>query len=462
MMLSKNEANSNKVISNESNIPLLEKFAYGMGDFWTSIVYTAMATYLVIFYTDVVGISAAAVGTIMLAVRFLDAIFDLSVGALVDRTKTKYGKARPWLLWMGIPFGLCVILLFINPGWGSNGTIIYAFITYALLNMVYSSVNIPYGALTALMTQNSYQRTLLNIFRMTSAYVGAVILNAVAMPSINSFSNPKVGWAVTFGVIGILIPIGYFFTFKFTKERVQPAVEQGDSKIDLKREINALLKNKYWIIMVILSLFTWIISGITNGLNAYVAKYILNDSNLVGMIGIAGLVPLIIGVPLMGPVIKKFGKRNTSLIGILLMIPASLLMLIDYTNPYIICVSVIIRALATVPLTTSMNPMLTDTIDYGEWKFGIRSEGLVFSASSFGMKVGAGLASAIVGWILAFSNYDGMLKVQSAFTLSSIINTYIWLPLILTVGQFVLLSFYKLDKKQPEIVAELQSLRSEK
>ncbi|WP_099225239.1 MFS transporter [Listeria costaricensis] len=443
----------------DEKISVREKFAYGMGDFWTSMVYTIMATYLVIFYTDVAGISAAAVGTIMLIVRLIDAVFDLSVGALVDRTKTRWGKTRPWLLWAGIPFGLVLILLFFSPSASDALKITYAFVTYLLINMIYSAVNIPYGALNALITQDSYQRTLLNIFRMTSAYVGAVILNLFAMPLINSFENESMGWFLTFGLVGVLIPFGYLFTFKFTKERVTPNVVKDGTKISLKRELNALFHNKYWVIMVVMSLCVWINSGITNGLNAYMAKYVLGDSNLVGVIGNVGLIPLIIGVPLMGPVIKRFGKRNTSLIGVFLIIPASLMILIDPTSPAILYTSVALRSIASVPLTASMNPMLTDTIDYGEWKYGIRSEGLVFSASSFGMKVGAGLSSAMVGWILAFAHYDGTLATQSAATLDSIINSYIWIPIVMTVLLVVLLFVYKLDKLQPEIVAELNDVR---
>lgn len=455
------EKNNEITESTSANVQvsLKERFAFGMGDFWTSIVYTSMTTYLIMFYTDIVGISAAVIGSIMLIIRFIDAFWDLGVGALVDRTKSKHGKARPWLLWMGIPFGLSLILLFIDPGLGSTGSIIYVFITYLFLNLVYSAVNIPYGALTTLITQNSYNRTVLNMFRMTSAYVGAVILNMVAMPSINSFSNEKMGWLVTFGVIGILIPIGYYFTFKLTKERVKPVVVKSDAKVSLKREFNALVHNKYWVIMVLLSLSVWVSTGIPNGLNAYVAKYVLHDSNLVGAIGIAGLVPLIIGVPLMGPIIKKFGKRNASLAGILLGIPGSLLILIDPTNIYIIYACVVLRALATVPLMAAMNAMLADTIDYGEWKSGIRSEGLVFSASSFGMKVGAGLSSAMVGWFLAFGHYNGKLAEQSASTLSTIVHTYTWIPLILTIIQFILLYAYTLDKKHADIVDELEQVR---
>ena len=442
----------------EEKISLLEKFAYGMGDFWTSIVFTILSAYLLVFYVDVMKIPAAMVGSVMLVVRLLDGVTDLGIGALVDRTKTKHGKARPWLLWGGVPFGLSLMLLFYVPDFGLRGQLIYIFFTYFLITTVYSAVNIPYGALNALITKDSYEKTVLNIFRMTSAYVGGVVIHSIAMPLINSFDQVRTGWFVTFALVGVLIPLGYGFTFYFTKERVKPSISKKNSKITLKRELNALIRNKFWVILVILSLFTWLNSGITNGLNAFMATTVLGDSNLIGVLGNIGLVPLIIGVPLMAPVIKRFGKRNAVFMGALLTIPASLVFLIDPTNPNLLFLSVALRAFASVPGAAAMNPMLTDTIDYGEWKFGIRSEGLVFSASSFGMKVGVGLGSAAMGGILALANYNANLATQSDFTITALVNAYVWIPIVLAICQLILLSMYKLDPLHEGIVRELDEV----
>lgn len=227
----------------------IEKLALGMGDFWTSIVYTAFSSYLTMFYTDVVGIAAASVAWLLLVVRLIIAVWDIIVGVSVDRTHTKYGKARPWVLWGGIFFGLSFIFLFMKPFSSPQAAFIYAFISYFVVNFFYSAVNIPYGSLNSLITSDGEERTTLNIFRMTIANVGAIVLYIIAMPIINMFpANSSFGWTLLFGIIGLLIPFGYLFTFLNTKERVKPAIQASDSKqhVSIKRQFNALFKNKYW------------------------------------------------------------------------------------------------------------------------------------------------------------------------------------------------------------------------
>lgn len=441
---------------------LTEKLAFGMGDFWTSIVYTAFSSYLTMFYTDVVGIAAATVAWLLLVVRLIIAVWDIIVGVAVDRTHTKYGKARPWVLWGGILFGLSFIFLFMNPFHSAQAAFTYAFISYFVVNFFYSAVNIPYGSLNSLITNNADERTTLNIFRMTIANIGAIILYIIAMPIINMFSaDSATGWTILFGIIGILIPFGYLFTFLKTKERVKPSIQASDTKehVSIKRQFNALFKNKYWWLTTVMSLVNWIYSGVANGLNAYMAKYVLGNASLLAILGIATVLPNIISIPLSGPIIKKFGKRNAAIIGLILVFPGSLLTLVNTHSTWILMTSIIIRTLGVVPLTAVLNPMLTDVIDYGEWKFGIRADGLIFSANSFGMKVGMGLSSAMVAWILAFSNYNGKLLHQTAATVSSLTNSFVWLPMLVIAIMIVLLFFYDLDKKQPQIVAELKNLK---
>lgn len=441
----------------QGKLSFLEKFGYGMGDFTTSVVFTAISVYLSFFYTDIIGISAAAVGTLMLVTRVADAFFDIGVGVLVDRTKTKYGKARPWMLWMGVPFGISTILLFTIPNLGPAGTLIYAYITYLLLNMFYSAINIPYGVMNAMITQDSYQRTLLNIFRMFLAMVGAAIITYIALPMINGFGGGKTGYALTFGIFGVLAPFLYGFVFLTTKERVKPSVVQKD--IPFKRGIKALFRNPYWLIMVALSILMYMGNAITNGLNIYYAKYLFNNETLVGTIGLAGLIPLLIALPLSTPIVKKMGKRNAAVAGLVMSIIGYALIWIQPDNFAMVLAGVIVKTLGLAPIAGTMNAMLADTVDYGEWKTGARTEGLVYSASSFGMKVGTGLGGAIIGWVLSFAHYDGTLTVQPESAIAAIKSLYIYIPIVLTLVQIVLLFFYTLDKKHSEIVKDLQTVQ---
>jgi GPH family glycoside/pentoside/hexuronide:cation symporter len=439
-----------------AKLGFLEKFGYGMGDFTTSVVFTAIGVYLSFFYTDIVGLSAAAVGTLMLITRFADAFFDIGVGVLVDKTKSKHGKARPWMLWVGAPFGISTILLFFVPDLGPTGTLVYAYVTYLLVNIFYSAINIPYGVMNAMMTQEPYQRTLLNIFRMFLAFVGAAIITYIAMPMINAFGGGKTGYAITFGIFGVLAPFLYLFTFLTTKERVKPTVVQKE--IPFKRGIRALFRNKYWIIMVFLSIIMYASNAITNGLNVYYAKYMFGNETLVGVLGLAGLLPLLVALPLSTPFIKKFGKRNTGLSGLVLSIVGYLLIWIAPENFNMVLAGIVIKTLALGPLAGTTNAMLADTIDYGEWKTGARTEGLVYSASSFGMKVGTGLGGAIIGWVLAIAHYDGQLAVQPDSAVAAIKAMYIYVPIVLTMIQIALLVFYTLDKRHARILQELKEM----
>lgn len=179
-----------------SKIKFSEKLGYGVGDMASNLVWMSAATFLTFFYTDVVGLSAAAVGTLLLIARVFDGFVDIGVGALVDKTKSRHGKARPWLLWLAIPFGLSGILLFTAPDFGPTGALIYAYVTYFLVNIIYSAINVPYGVLNSMITQEPYQRSLLNIFRMVMALTASVAVTSLTNPMVEAFGGGKSGWTV--------------------------------------------------------------------------------------------------------------------------------------------------------------------------------------------------------------------------------------------------------------------------
>lgn len=439
-------------------VSLLEKAGYGLGDFTTSLIFTAIGSFLSFFYTDVVGIAAATVGTLMFITRFIDGVADIGMGIIVDRTKSKHGKARPWLLWMAIPFGASVILLFTAPDLGPTGAVIYAYVTYLVVNLIYTAINIPYGVLNSLMTQDPYERSVLNIFRMTSAFIGAILITFLTMPLVNAFGGGKIGWMLTFAIFGVITPFIYFFTFKTTKEQIKPAVVKQD--IPLKKGLRALFRNKYWALLVVFFVLVYLSSGMSNALNVYYAQYILNDAALVGTLGLAGLIPILIGMPLSAPIIKRFGKRNASLAGLVLSVVGSLILLIDPENFTVILAGTVVKSFALAPVVATLFAMLADTVDYGEWKTGARTEGLVYSAGSFGSKVGSGLGGAVVGWALASGGYVGTAKVQSASAIFAIKFMYLYAPILLSVLMIVILAFYTLDKKYPEIIRELNEVKS--
>ncbi|GAE34743.1 MFS transporter [Halalkalibacter akibai] len=445
-----------------ANISFKEKVGYGFGDLASNLVFAAVGMFLLFYYTDVAGASAAAVGTIILFSRLLDGFTDIGMGAIVDKTQSKHGKARPWLLWMAIPYAVAAVLLFSVPDLGPVAMLVYIAITYNLIHIIYTAINIPYGVLNSLITQDQYQRSQLNIYRMLMALIGTVLIMYCTFPLVQAFGGGKQGWQLAFGVFAVLSAVLFIITFLTTKERVKPAGE-GESHtntVPLKVGLRALMKNKYWAIMLGFAVVTYASMGLGQGLNVYYAQYILGNPALVGPMGLAGLFPMMVGILFVAPIIKKFGKRNAIIGGLLIGAIGTIIIAIDPSSWTLVLIGSVIRGIGGVPLIASIFAMLADTIEYGEWKSGVRTEGLVYSAGSFGTKVGMGLGAAMMGWALSFGGYVGGVAEQSASANATLIALFVYIPLVFSVIQIIFLYFYKLDKEYPQILKELQERKA--
>ncbi|WP_051459403.1 MFS transporter [Paenibacillus zanthoxyli] len=446
------------VLEATPNITLKEKIGYGFGDFASQLLFSAAMTFLSYFYTDVIGINAGIIGTLMLVTRVLDAFIDVGIGALIDKTKSRHGKARPWLLWMSGPFALSGVLLFTVPNTNETITLVYVYFTYILMNFIYSSINVPYGVLNSMMTQDPYQRSSLNIFRMSLATIGGLLINFLTLPLVKAFGGGQQGWVITFVLFGLLGTFFFLVTFFSTKETVTPSVVQRS--IPFKRAFGALLRNKYWKLILGFAIVYFINNSIGAGMNVYYAGYVLHNADLVGVMGFSLIAPQLLGYVILSPIVKRIGKRNSSIIGSFLLILGSLVIAVSPANLAVVCTGLIIKALGNAAILGTFFAMLADTIEYGEWKTGMRTEGLVYSAGSFGTKAGGGLGAAFIGWSLALGGYVGGQATISASALSSIHFMFIYFPIILAALQIVFLAFYKLDKIFPDIVEELQVVKS--
>lgn len=441
---------------------LSERLAYGFGDFGCNIIYTAMSAFLLFYYTDYAGVSAFAVGTIMMVSRLFDGVSDIIMGVIVDRTKSKYGKARPWILRMCIPFAISGVLLFSVPtSWAETPKLIYVFITYNLVStVVYTAINVPYSALNALMTQNPYERSVLSIFRNLLATAGTLTINIFTLPLVEFFGNNALAWTKTFFIFGIVAIIAFLYTFWRTSERVKSVAQLQSTEnndVPVLVGIKALFKNKYWIMMTGMLALFFLMYAINGGSTVYYAKDILGDKNLVGTInGIFNIVQ-ICGMFFIAMMIKKFGKRNIFALGLVLDIIGMLIL--NYSNGAmsLIIISSIIRGLGNACGGATMWAMVSDTIDYGEWKTGYRTEGLVNSACSFGWKIGNGIGSALLGLILEAGGYVGTAITQTETALFSIEICFIWIPIAIYVIGLVIMSFYHLDKEFPAIIRDLNN-----
>ncbi|MCT1905242.1 MFS transporter [Oceanobacillus sojae] len=441
-------------------ISFKEKTAYGLGDFATAFGGVTVGSFALYYYTDVIGVSAATIGAVLFFSRIFDAITNVIMGYLVDRTNSKHGKARAWILWSTVPFGLLLIMAFNAPSsWGDMSLLIFAIVILNLYFLAYTASNIPYGTLAALMTQDSMERSSLNTFRMIGYNIGGLLIPLVTLPLVNSFGGGTVGWRITISIYAVLLIVTFFITFFFTKERVKPVQNiEKSQKVSLKKALKALFTNKYWLLIFGIMLLAFSILGLVTGVNVYYAKVILGDENLVGSLNFLFTLPLLISLCLTPSVIRKIGRRKTIAIGLLLLILGSSIMIIDTSNIMLVYLGSIIRGIGFAPIMGNSYAMLADTIDYGEWKTGIRNDGLVYSGGSFSAILGSGIASGGIGWILGLGGYVGGVNTEQPESVFTIVESlFIYSPIVISLLMLLLLKFHDLDNIHSQVVKDLHN-----
>jgi len=423
-----------------------EKIGYSLGDTASHFVWDMVGFWLLFFYTDVYGISAAAAGTIMLIARFWDMAIDPIIGIVSDRTNTRWGKFRPYILFGAIPYAILAILTFTTPSFGEFGKIVYAGATYVLLMTAYAFINLPYSALGAVMTDDTYERAGLNTYRFIAGFTGQFIVTGLALTLAEFFGggDKAQGFQYTVFLFSGLSLIFFFITFKTTRERVQPPKEQVNS---LKEDVKNLFQNKAWIILAMVGIISFIMFAMQNAAIAYYFKYYLGRENNVQLFNVIGTVALIVALPLSKPLAKRFGNKNvfigSSLISGLFFILIYIAGINDLTTIYVFN---IIAKMAYAPAVPLLWTMIADSADYGEWTTGRRATGLYFSAAVFAQKAGWGIGAAIAGWILAASGFiPNVLQNDTAITGIKLLVSVI--PGILYMSCALFMIFYKIDAK---------------
>ena len=457
-------------------IKLTEKIGYGFGDMASSMFWKLFGAYLMIFYTDVFGLPAAVVGTMFLITRIWDSAFDPIVGVVADRTHSRWGKFRPYLLWLAVPFGIIGILTFVTPDWSPTGKLIYAYVTYSLMMMIYSAINVPYASLLGVMSPNPKERNTLSTYRMTFAYIGSFIALLLFMPLVNFFSgnskelaDQQTGWTMAVVVIAILCIVLFFGCFAWTKERVKPIKETQNP---LKEDLKDLFKNKPWWILLGAGVAALVFNSIRDGATVYYFKYFVVEEDyatvsffgmsfvLSGLYLALGQAANIIGVIAAAPVSNRIGKRNTYMWA---MIIATVLSVIFYWFDkedliwmFVFQALISVCAGSIFPLLWSM---YADCADYSELKTGNRATGLIFSSSSMSQTFGWAIGTAVTGWLLGFFGFQAN-AVQSEEAISGIKMFLSFLPAIGTILSVVFISMYPLtENKMKDITTELEHKR---
>lgn len=405
---------------------------------------------MTIYYTDSVMISAAAVGGIMLASRIFDGISDLVMGAILDKTKTRWGKARPWILWSAPFMAIALILTFSVPDISETGKVIYAFCTYFFLTViVYTASNLPYNALLSFITDDQKERTSLSSIRFFMVNFLVIILSFVTPPAAKAL-----GWFGITTIYGIIAMCCLLITFFFCKERVEP-VEVKKENISFVKSLGYLVKNKYFIYLAIIFVIDYIMFAVNGSSGMYYVKYIFHDENIFGMLVLFGNVPMMLSCLFFPVIANRFGKWNCMIGGYVVMIIGFGIIALFPDNYYCALLGNVIAGIGRAPHNAGLFALVADVVDYGEWKTNKRIEGVTYSVTSFGMKVGAGLGGAVTGIVLAMGNYDGSLAVQSDSAITAIMAICAYIPIGICVLGILIMLTANIDKIYPQVVRDL-------
>ena len=452
--------NATIAATHEKLVFMKEKIGYAVGDTASCLYWQTFSMFLMIFYTDTFGISPAVVGTMFLLSRFWDAALDPIMGIIADRTETRYGKFRPWILWGILPFTIAGVVLFITPDISETGKIIYAYVTYTVVMMVYTMVNVPYGALLGVISPHSDERTTLASYRFIGAFTGNIIVQGTLLSLVSFFGkgNDRLGYPLAMTVFAVAAGALFFFTFASTKERVKPPKEQSS----IRRDIKDLLKNRPWIVLCSMGLMTLIYVSIKNGAMLYYFKYYVGDQAAAAPFMVAGTVFSIVGALSTPYIVRFIGDKKLTFIVLTIVNAASMAVFYlagpqDFVLMYATQIIGSIPGAAMFPLIWSM---YADTADYGEWKFGRRATGLVFSAATFSQKMGWAVGGALAGFLLTIIGFVANVA-QNEATLSGIRHMMSTIPAALALLVVVITLFYELtDKLEKQIGSELEARKA--
>jgi GPH family glycoside/pentoside/hexuronide:cation symporter len=434
--------------------PWSQRIGYGMADFASNLIWQVITLFLMYFYTDVVGLIAVQVGILFLVTRLVDGVADITMGIIIDKTKSKWGKSRPWFLWGAFPFGFFGIATFYMPKIGPTGELIYAFITYLGLSLVYTVVNIPLSSILPSLTRDAQERTMLATTRIIFAILGSGVVNVCTRPLVKLLggNSPAAGFFWTMVIFAGTGTAMFIYTFFHVEEKVKVRQQH----LTVKQAFSSFKGNTPWLVFAINIVFMWSAYFFQQGAMIYYFTYNVGQPDLFSVAaGISAFVPAVgtFTAPFLG---HRFHKRTTfmiastvNLIGIFIMI---------FANIYVplLLVGLVISAIGFGLRTTIYFSMQADPVDYGEWKTGVSAPGILSSTNGFIGKVAMAVSGAISGWMLTASHYVPN-HHQTDSALFAIKLNYLIIPAVMVVISMIVMSFYNLDKIYPKIRAEIDA-----
>jgi len=442
----------------DAKLGVAERSAYMLGNMGTAFINTVIATFIMVYYTDVLYLNPGIIASLLLASRVFDGVTDIVMGMIVDRTKSRHGRARVWVMRMCIPFAVSGVLLTLVPT-AAPDTLkyIYVFITYNLCNAIcLTALYVPYNAMTVNMTSDQGERGILGVFVLFGATLGTLVVQSGIYKFTDALGGDVRAWRIAIAVYAVAGLVLHLICILGTKERVQPVHME---KVNAKDEMRSLFKNKYWLLALGAVLMLFFFTSFTGGAGTYFAKGVLGDkdtyASFANAMSITQLIMLFVAfIPM-----KKIGKRNTFLVGIIIMTAACALQGIFATSLTAVILCSTCKGIGGGLTVAVMYGLVADTIDYGEYITGTKAEGVGVAAITFVTKIANGLSVVVVGWALEISKYDPDLAIQKPSAVTALQWCFSWLPAIFCALAALFMLFYDLDKKYPQIKKELDARR---
>lgn len=442
-----------------SNSPssLKTNVIYAMTEFATNPISTLLMAYLVYFYTDIVGLNPAIVGTVLLVSKFMDGFSDLIAGNIIDHTHTKYGTARPWYLRLAIPVVFSYIILFTVPNCGMAGKIAYVFISYNLSStVVYTLFNAAAASYPVFLTKNRESRSIMHTMRLFVACSTQIFLMMFGLRFVDMLGGGQGGWIKLAAILGGISALVMVFIFLNTKEQVTEN-EEDKTNVSLVTALKVLLQNKYWFILLLAFFLGVIIQVCTLTDGVYYAKYVMNDLNMQANLTMYFLVPNLIPMLVLPTCFKKgISKRNLCILGAVLLLIGTIIGVVIPTGIGFV-IGLALRGVGYGLNACCQSAMVVETIVYGEWKTGYNIPGVTMTATCAAQKLGSGIGAALLGVVLGAFGYNGLSAVQPQEAVNAINYIYMIVPAVLAVGWLLLFKFYGLEEEYPQYVKELEA-----
>lgn len=436
-------------------LSLKEKIGFGMGDAGCNMVWGSITMFLAYFYTDIFGLAPALVGVLLLSVRVIDAVTDPIMGAIADRTRSRWGRFRPYLLWLSVPFAVFSILMYTTPDWSYTAKVVYAFVTYFLMSLIYTAINIPYCSLGGVISSDPQERVSCQSWRFILVGVATLIISLTLLPMVDWFGggNRAKGfqWAMT--VLSIIGCLMFIFCFATVRERVKPAIPTNDA---LKADLRDIWKNDQWVRILVLTFFNVCPGFIRMAATMYYVTYAMNQSTGFASLFISlGVIGMMIGSALAKPLTDRFCKLKvffwTNII--LAVFSSGFYFLNPHITALILVMYFILNILHQIPSPLHWS-LMADVDDYGEWKTGKRITGISFSGNLFFLKVGLAVAGAFVGFVLSAYGYQGNAAQQTPSAVEGIVLLFTVIP---GVGYLITAGVVRLLKVDRELMRKIQN-----